>query len=69
MNEISFIVNQSPEGNYLAKAIGFAIFTEANSIEELKLMLGDAVRCHFTGGEFPKLIRMHFIHEEHFITP
>lgn len=64
MNEIFFVVEQSPEGGYLAKALGESIFTEADTIEELHASVRDAVRCHFDEGKAPKMIRLHFVHEE-----
>ena len=45
--EIIFSVQESPEGGYEARALGHSIFTEADTLEELKTMLRDAVRCHF----------------------
>ncbi len=62
--EIIFQVEESPEGGYHAKAIGQSIFTEADTFEELKAMVQDAVRCHFEETERPKLIRLQFIKEE-----
>ncbi len=62
--EIIFQVEESPEGGYQARAIGQSIFTEADTFEELKAMVQDAVRCHFEETERPKLIRLHFIKEE-----
>ena len=42
-SEIIFAVQESPEGGYEARALGHAIFTQADSLEELKIMLRDAV--------------------------
>jgi sulfur relay (sulfurtransferase) DsrF/TusC family protein len=64
MNELLFVVEEAPEGGFIAKAAGAAIFTEADTVEELKKMVIDAVRCHFKDDEQPKLIRLHFVKEE-----
>jgi len=64
MNEIFFLVEEAPEGGYAAKALGESIFTEADSLEELHASVRDAVRCHFDEGKAPKMIRLHFVHEE-----
>jgi hypothetical protein len=64
MNEIFFLVEDAPEGGYVAKALGEAIFTDADTLEELHVNVRDAVRCHFAEGMAPKLIRLHFVHEE-----
>ena len=36
MTEIIFIVEESDEGGYEARALGYSIFTEADTIDELK---------------------------------
>jgi hypothetical protein len=58
-SEIIFSVQESPEGGYQARALGFSIFTEADSIDELKKMTRDAVSCHFESGQKPSVIRLH----------
>lgn len=63
-SEIVFAVEEAPEGGYLAKALGHAIFTEGDSLAELKEMVRDAVRCHFTESERPRVIRLHFVKDE-----
>ena len=44
-SEIIFSVQESPEGGYHARALGFSIFTEADSLAELEAMIRDAVSC------------------------
>ncbi len=68
MNEIIFLVEESPEGGYTARALGHSIFTEADATAELQSQIRDAVRCHFPEDQAPKLIRLHFVREE-VITP
>jgi hypothetical protein len=63
-SEIIFAVEESPEGGYEARALGHAIFTQADSLEELRTMVQDAVRCHFDEGERPRLIRLHLVKDE-----
>lgn len=63
-SEIIFAVEESPEGGYEARALGYAIFTQADNLEELKAMLQDAVRCHFDEAARPRLIRLHFVKDE-----
>lgn len=64
MNEIFFLVEHALEGGYAAKALGESIFTEADTLEDLHANVRDAVRCHFDEGKAPKMIRLHFVHEE-----
>lgn len=56
--EIIFLVEESPEGGYEARALGYSIFTQADSFEELKRTIQDAVACHFDASEKPRLIRL-----------
>ncbi len=62
--EIVFQVWESPGGGYEARAEGYSIFTEADDWEQLKLMLRDAVLCHFDDGEAPQAIRIHMVQTE-----
>lgn len=64
MTDIHFIVEEAPEGGYVARAVGEGIFTEADTLPELHTMLRDAVRCHFDEGQAPSLIRLHITREE-----
>ena len=64
MNEIVFVVEQALEGGFTARALGEAIFTEADTEAELRLAVQDAVHCHFDEGTSPKVIRLHFVREE-----
>ncbi|HEY9785167.1 MAG TPA: hypothetical protein V6D17_07180 [Candidatus Obscuribacterales bacterium] len=64
-SEIIFEVTESPEGGYEAKALGYPIFSQADSTDELKQMLRDAVHCHFESEtERPSIIRLHFVRDE-----
>jgi len=67
MKEIIFILEEDPEGGFTASALGLSIFTQGNTIEEIKEKIRDAVRCHFdTEEEIPKVIRLHQVKEEVF---
>jgi predicted RNase H-like HicB family nuclease len=62
--EIIFSVLESPEGGYEARALDHSIFTQANSLEELKTNIRDAVSCHFDAAQKPSVIRLHFVKDE-----
>lgn len=64
MSEIIFVVEESPEGGYSARALGESIFTQASTVPELHARTRDAVQCHFAEGTAPKLIRLHFVRDE-----
>jgi hypothetical protein len=63
-SEIIFSVKESPEGGYEANALGYSIYTEADTMEELREMVKDAVRCHFDGDDRPSVIRLHMVRDE-----
>jgi dephospho-CoA kinase len=64
MNELIFMVEESPEGGLTARALGEAIFTEADNLDQLHAMVRDAVKCHFDEAVRPKVVRLHFVREE-----
>ena len=64
MNEILFVVEEADDGSYRASAVGAAIHTEADSLEDLHQEIRDAVHCHFEEGEAPPLIRLNHVCQE-----
>lgn len=64
MTEIHFLVEEAPEGGFVARAMGADIFTEADTVVDLHEQVRDAVRCHFDEGQAPSLIRLHITCEE-----
>ena len=63
-NEIIFSVSESPEGGYEARALGHDIFSEADTLDELRAAIRDAVRCHFEEHSRPAVIRLHVVKDE-----
>jgi predicted RNase H-like HicB family nuclease len=64
MSEIIFIVEKADEGGFTAKALDHSIFTEGETIEELKENIKDAVKCHFDKKEIPHIARLHIVEDE-----
>ena len=64
MSEVIFLVEDSPEGGYTARALGHSIFTEADDWQELQANVRDAVIGHFEEGQAPRVVRLHFVREE-----
>lgn len=68
MNEIIFEVREDEiDGGYTATALGHAIATQGDSLEELREMVRDAVQCHFgdgVPGPMPRIIHLHFVRDE-----
>jgi predicted RNase H-like HicB family nuclease len=62
--EIVFLVEESDEGGFTAKAIHHSIYTHGDTIEELRTNLRDAVACHFDEGNRPSIIRLHIVRQE-----
>ncbi|CAN5204905.1 2-oxoisovalerate dehydrogenase E1 subunit beta [soil metagenome] len=65
MTELLFIVEEAAEGGYVAHAVGASIVTEADDLEQLRVMVRDAVRCHFdVNSERPTSIRLQLVRDE-----
>ncbi|MCB0097713.1 MAG: hypothetical protein KDE46_18405 [Caldilineaceae bacterium] len=58
MKEIIFLVKNSPQSGYEAHAVTASIFTEADTLDELWLMVKDAVDCHFEEHKRPHIIQL-----------
>ncbi|MDP7177589.1 MAG: 2-oxoisovalerate dehydrogenase [Verrucomicrobiota bacterium] len=53
------------EGGYTARALGYSIFTEADTIDELRDNVREATDAFFDETmETPKVIRLHFVRDE-----
>ncbi|WP_439414528.1 type II toxin-antitoxin system HicB family antitoxin [Larkinella sp. GY13] len=67
MKELIFVVEEDPEGGYTARALGETIFTQGETVEELKQMIRDAIDCHFDdASQWPQIVRLHFVKDEVF---
>ena len=58
-SEIIFYIEESLDGGYEARALGHSLFTDGETIPELKENIRDAVRCHFDEGSAPSVIKLH----------
>jgi len=69
-SEIIFEVRQDEmDGGYNAHALGHSIFTQGDTLEDLRAMVKDAVACHFADpAARPKIIRLHFVRDEVIVT-
>ena len=63
-SEIIFVVEEALEGGYTAHALGASIVTEADTLDELREEIRDAVRCHFADADRPAMIRIHLVRDE-----
>ena len=62
--EIIFIIEESIDGGYEAKSLGESIYTQAETYEEIKEKIKEAVLCHFEENEKPAFVRYHFVRDE-----
>ena len=64
-SDIIFEVTDAEEGGYCASALGCGITTQAETVEELRVMVRDAVNCYFDDpSQAPGIIRLHFVRDE-----
>lgn len=66
MSEIIFEVREDEvDGGYIATALGYGIHTQGDTVEELRSMVKEAVKCYFDESTpSPKIIRLHFVRDE-----
>jgi hypothetical protein len=63
--ELIFEVREAEEGGYVARALGQAIFTEAETWQELRHNVLEVTSLHFEDAPAkPKLIQLHFVKDE-----
>ena len=64
--EIIFEVrDDEADGGYLARALGYSIFTDGKDLDELRRNVKEATDCHFEDVEdAPGIIRLHFVRDE-----
>jgi predicted RNase H-like HicB family nuclease len=64
MTEITFLVQEAEEGGYTARALGKSIFTEGETMLELKSNIKEAILCYFGDNDVPQLAHLHFVKDE-----
>jgi len=66
MSEVIFDVREdTTDGGFTASALGFGIHTQADTMEQLRANVREAVDCYFDGlDDAPKIIRLHFVRDE-----
>ncbi len=62
--EILFLAEETPEGAFVASALGYQIVVEANTFEDLKRVVQEAVRSFFKQPPYPRIIRLNICKEE-----
>jgi hypothetical protein len=63
--ELIFEVRDAEEGGYCARALGHAVFTEAETWEELRANVLEAVSLPFEDCPVrPRLVQLHYVKDE-----
>jgi len=63
--ELIFEVRDAEEGGFVARALGHAIFTEAETWDELRANVLEAVSLHFEDAtDRPRLVQIHHVRDE-----
>lgn len=62
--ELIFEVRDAEEGGYWARALGEGIYTQAETWEDLRGQVLDAVRLHCSDGQPPRLVQLHYVRDE-----
>ena len=58
------MIEESLDGGFEAKAVGYPIFTEGENEAEIRKNILEAVRCHFEESDLPSFINIRFLREE-----
>jgi predicted RNase H-like HicB family nuclease len=66
MNEIVFEVNQEGDGGFVAECLTEAIFTQADTWEELRRNVKEAVAAYFDQAQPPAVMRLRLVRNEIF---
>ena len=64
MNELVFEVIQEADGGFVAECLTESIFTQADSWDELRRNVKEAVEAYFFDQVKPSVIRLHLIRDE-----
>jgi hypothetical protein len=64
MKELIFLVEDDSESGFTARALGESIFTQGETLDELKQNVREAVLTHFDKDKIPSVVRLHYVKDE-----
>lgn len=64
MNELVFEVTQEADGGYVAEALGEGVITQADTWDELRDNVREAVAAYFFDRPAPTRLRLHLVRDE-----
>lgn len=63
-SELIFVVEEAPDGGYIARALGAPISTGADRLDRVPARVREAIRWHFEPDGLPSTVRLHYVREE-----
>lgn len=64
MTELVFEITQEADGGFVAEALGESIITQADTWEELRANVREAVAAFYFDRPAPKVLRLHLVRDE-----
>ena len=64
MSELVFIVTQEADGGFVAEALDESIITQADTWDELRANVREAVTAFYFNQPAPKSLRLHLVRDE-----
>ena len=64
MNELVFEVTQEADGGFVAECLGESIFTQADSWNELRKNVQEAINAFYFDRPRPAIVRLHLVRDE-----
>lgn len=64
MNELVFEITQESDGGFVAEALGESIITQADTWEELRTNVLEAVKAFYFDRPAPTRLRLHLVRDE-----
>ncbi len=64
MNELVFEVTQEADGGFVAESLGEGVITQADTWDELRVNVREAVGAYFFDRPAPARLRLHLVRDE-----
>jgi hypothetical protein len=64
VSELVFIITQEADGGFVAEALGESIITQADTWEELRANVREAVTAFYFDRSAPERVRLHLVRDE-----
>jgi predicted RNase H-like HicB family nuclease len=64
MNELVFEITQEADGGFVAECLGESIFTQADTWDELRKNVQEAIAAFYFDQPRPASVRLHLVRDE-----